>query len=283
MRYHLLNTKNVDVEGETRVKALDKASAAFNNCFAGLSMAALEQFNETEEALMASPYWRNGVKREMQRARKMLDLYFNRLHEAFGKTYSLYIDYANSFYGILEPDVRKMFFSIKRCLDKYRVPDSELKARIMTTLEIIKQCKLFHRSLWQKAVKDTGIPSIGIRFKYADFTKLHSVFENVAHQVCVTHDQRIELGDDYNCVCALSAFMNRVGNIDRMQDASENALNLNESNLDYADVIARDRAEQARIAEEVAKIEAAERQAKEDRERQRLADTLSKKFKVTKR
>lgn len=284
----LLNRINIDVVGKNRLEAYNNASGHFNNIYGTLDVAVTAQFDIVSDMIEDTPYYKQEVKRAVNKTRQLLDLYHQRLRTAFADRYVLYADYANACYRIAEPDAEKIYYCIKNVLDKYRQKDSDLKARMMTAKELLKQTSLFHRTYWRKIAEVTGYKNIGQAFSYSDFTPILRAFTAATDRVCRTDDDtEIELGNDDNCNRAVTAFMYRVADTDRQNDAASVALSWNKDNPAYAEIIRKEQeilhrheAEEQKRREEKERQEAEQAKQSEEKERERIKEMLSTKFKV---
>ena len=261
-------------------EAFLKASSAYNNYNAILSMAASSQFLETFDNVEETPYYRGRAKQLLNRCKKWYEVYWQRVRTAYGDKYALYFDYANTSARTIEHDIKIFFYSVKSALDKQRAKDSAVKANILTTAELIRVTATFHEDFWKIAARETGFTDLGRPFWYADHAPLLRVFSEFASCIC-TQEESSVLDGDLNSRIALRAILSKCEDNKTIGAAAREAISLNaEHHPEYAEIV-RLAEEQAEAERECQRLE--EEKAEAERESRRQSETvakLSEKYKV---
>ena len=231
-------------------------------------MSAYTQFCELVDAIEDTPYYRNNTKRMLNRCAKWYETYWKRAKVAYGERYALYTDYANKCAGMVDRDVKLFYYSIKSALDKTRVKDSDIKAQVLLTAELIRVSADFHVNYWRIAGEQTGFRNLGKPFWYADTTQLLSMYNGFASTIC-TQEEADVLDHDTNSRIALRAILSKCENDDNLGTAAREAIMLNAEQHPEWEKLVRE------VDEKKAK-ENAQPSEKED-----MIEKLKTKFKVT--
>jgi len=223
----MLSTKNVDVVRKRWRDAFDKASSAYNNHFAMLSMTASAQMLDTCDMVEETRYYKGRAKQLLNRCKKWYEVYWQRVREVYGNKYALYIDYANQCTKAIEHDVRIFYYSIKSALDKIRAKDSDVKASVLTAAELIRVTATFHADYWRIAGEHTGFADLGKPFWYADHAPLLRMFTEFAQCVCSQQEADV-LNEDLNVRIAMRAILTKCENDEELGKAAREAIMKNE-------------------------------------------------------
>ena len=97
----------------------DKFSSLYNNTIAPYNLMAAMAVLDAYDAMEETPMFRQGVKRYMNRAKKIVDRYSNDIKLVYGKKYTLFIDYCNQFSTAMNDDVERLRNAIRERLDHH--------------------------------------------------------------------------------------------------------------------------------------------------------------------
>lgn len=262
----LLNTKNVDTTGNKFRQAFDTASAAYFNRFAMLSMVASSTFFDVADIIEDTPYYRHQAKKLLNKCKKWYETYWQRVRETYADRYALYLDYCNACVRVIEEDVRIFFFSIKSALDKNKSKDSDIKAQVLLAAEMIRVAATFHTEYWEQASKFTGVQNIGRPIWYADHQPLLRMYTEFTACICSQDDASV-LDDDQNARTALRAILAKCENDEKLGLAAREAILQNAPHHpEYVDM--------------VNKLDEQRKEKEFSDNKQKLKETLSKKYKV---
>lgn len=264
----------VSATNSRHYEAFLKASSAYNNINAILTMAAASQFLDTYDMVVEQTgYYKGRAKQLLNRCKKWYDTYWQRVRTAYGDRYALYFDYANNSVGMIERDIKIFFYSVKSALDKRRSMDSAVKASILTTAELIRVTATFHEDFWKIAARETGFHDLGNPFRYADHAPLLRMYTGFASCVCSRDDSSV-LDSDMNSRIALRAILAKCEDNKTSGSAAREAISLNaERYPDFAEMV--------KALDEKAEAERAEA-AEASGDTPDLIGQLSSKYKVTK-
>lgn len=265
--YFPLNSRNVDLTGEKKRKALEAASTVYANRFAFLSMMAYSNFQEVSDMIEESPHYKGQKKYLLNKCRQFFGKYWKRQEQRQGDGWPLYIDFANSCYKIAEPDIDIFFYSIKRALDKMKIPQSEFVAALLMTQELIRICADFYDDFWEIAAKKTGFEDINQDYRYSNFRPILNIYNELVNAL-VSNDKRIISVLDYDTDSrnALRAILGKAEDDRNLNKAGAEAMRLNvEHNKECANALQT--------------IE----QRKRELEKEAIINKLSEKYKVIKK
>lgn len=269
-------------------EAFLKASSAYNNYYAILSMSASMQFLDTYDMIVEETgYYKGRAKQLLNRCKRWLDTYWIRVRTAYGDRYALYFDYANTSAGSLEHDIKIFFYSVKSALDKQKAKDSAVKANILTTAELIRVTATFHEDFWEIAARETGFHDLGKPYWYADYAPLLRMYTEFASLVCSREESTV-LDNDMNSRIALRVILSKCEDHKTVGTAAREAISLNAGKYpEYAEMV--------KVLEEKAEMERVEKEMAEFAERHKdavdnvsetispdLIGQLASKYKVTK-
>lgn len=277
-----VNSRNVDVEGAAKWEAYADASARFNVEYGMLSTAAHERYLDATDMLEATPHYSRNVKHWKKRADRAWEKYYRNVGLAFHEKYPLYIDFCNKTYEHIEPDLEKFYNSIKRVLDRHRVGESDLKARLVLAYELTELCRKFFVKYWEICAGHYGYADLGRPFRYADPTPMASLTSSLVDSVCggpSTDD--IRLDDDVDCSNALVVIIKRIHEVKTMDRLGIEALRMNAAyDPEYAEAVRlhdENVERERREAEEAARRDAEERREAAHRA---VVDRLAEKYTV---
>lgn len=229
----MLNQRNVDVTGKRKEEAFYRTSCVYNNHFALLSMTAYSYFLDTADMVEETPLYRGKTKQMLNRCKRWVDTYWRRVKTTFGDRYALYVDYSAQCAEGVEGDVTRFFFAIKNALDRKRVKDSHLKARVLVAAELIRVTAFFHHDFWTVAERETGMRGLGRQFDYANPAPLLSMYTGFAGTICNQEEADV-LNDDQSIRIGLRAILNKAEGSEVMGEAAHKALLFNaEVNEEY--------------------------------------------------
>jgi hypothetical protein len=194
----------------------------------------------------------------------------------YGDRYALYIDYCNACVRSAEHDIRMFYFSIKSALDRERVKDSAIKARILIVAELIRVAATFHEDYWELASEHLGLPDLGKPYWYADHAPLLRLFSEFAICVCSTKESRV-LDVNEDCKTALRAILAKCENDDKLGFAAREAILQNAPyHPEYGDMVkAIDEERRMKMEQDGKKEEIVPTFSKEQ-----IREQLSQKYKV---
>lgn len=275
-----LNSKTVDVERNGWNDAFERASEEFNAKFAYISMMASEQWNNAVDALEDSPLYKHQAKRRAKQASQAWETYWKYVHLAFQDKYQLYIDFANKLYKATERDAEILYFSVKREIDRYKQPLSDVKARIMTAYKLAEICVTFYRLFYKSADKKFGYEGLGKPLRYADLTSVMNHIKAVMAATCYTSDDtEIKVCDSEDVERSLYIIVMRTKDMGWMDELGIEALMENAVyHPEYAETVRRHKE-----SEKAQEKEKEEREIEnQNKEREEIANKLSAKYKVRK-
>lgn len=234
-----LSKRNVDIDGNAKWEAYMDASARFNVEYGMLSTAAHERYLDATDMLESTPYYSRNVKHWKKRADRAWEMYYRNVGRAFHDKFPLYVDFCNKAYQHIETDLEKFYNSIKRVLDRHRVGDSDLKARLVLAYELTELCRKFFVKYWEICSKHYGYEDLGRPFRYADPSPMASLTSSLVDSVCggpSTDD--IRLDDDPDCGRALTIVIKRVHEAKTLDELGIEALRMNASyDPEYAEAV----------------------------------------------
>lgn len=225
----LLSNANIEMTKKRHFEAYLQAASAYNNRFAMLSMMAYTQFCELTDIIEQTRHYKGRAKQQYNRCKKFYADYWKQAVEAFGDKYAIYIDYANMCVKSVEHDVHIFYYTIKSALDKIKASESDLKANILLTGELIRVCTDFHHDFWEVAAQKSGFRSLGLPFNYADPKPLMNIFSDFAGYIC-TQEEADVLDHDQNSRIALRAILAKCESEDNLGAAAREAVVLNYDN-----------------------------------------------------
>lgn len=199
--------------------AFHRASAVYHNHFAMLSMTAYSYFLDTVDMIEATPRYHGRAKHIINRCREWIRKYWQRLRVKYGDKWALYYDYANQAAAGVERDVTLFYFAVKNALDKRRADESDIKAHVLVTAELLRVAVAFHRDYWQAARRLTRYNDIGDNCRYADPEPLFRLFMDFAGMVCRDEDAAV-LDDDQSARTGLRVILAKCENVDYLNQAA---------------------------------------------------------------
>lgn len=274
-----LSKDNVDVHGELRMEAYKRTSEQFNVKFGLLTTIADERFNMCMDTMEGHRWMKGRVKMYAKRSQKAWDSYLSKLPTAFADKYPTYVDFMQRCYAYMEHDVDVFYYSIKRALDKRRLPETDILAHAITSYELAQLARRFFRIFWETANKQWGYDDLDKPFRYADPTPIANALATMCDALIDPLDAgQIRLDGESDCDRAIRVIIMRVHDADRLDELGIEAMRMNaEHNEDVAEHLRQYEADMERERKE------AERAAVDNVERMResLATELSTKYKVT--
>ena len=253
------------------------------------AMAVIDAYDLMEE----TPMFRQGVKRSMNKAKKVVDMYTKSLKEAYGKKYSLFVDYANQFSNAMNDDVERLRNAIVLAMGKHGVRGHEqTKAALLLALHLCDNAHELHDG-YMSACRKTGVlPEFISAFSYADMGKAYHWLNEAAEAVIdMTDEQRdayckepsIKAGLDI-----LNLYILKDGELDyrKIGYMALDALDMDREHYGKdADKAREDLAEIDRRHEAWLEAQRAAEEAEKEKEQRahanNMAEMLKSKFKVT--
>ncbi len=111
-----------------------KFSSLYNNTIAPYNLMAAMAVLDAYDAMEETPMFRQGVKRYMNRAKKIVDRYSADIKLVYGKKYTLFVDYCNQFSTAMNDDVERLRNAIVLALGRHGVRgDVQCKAPMTLT------------------------------------------------------------------------------------------------------------------------------------------------------
>lgn len=160
---------------------------------------------------------------EYERYDKAVKKYF---HDIGDDRYYLWADLVNRAAERLQPDVDKLYISIKNCIDGKRVPNSVALAKIQTALALLSLSVLMYDTMAAQYQRQTMI-RIAETFHGGRLTAVESNWKAVGYITGKTTMQDVNLRDDPQCNLGVRVILARYQSADFLNEAAGEALALN--------------------------------------------------------
>lgn len=223
-----LSVSNLDIAQEEKRQAYMDASTDFNLKAGPLYYATHQLWLDTLDFLKESKFYKHQVKKYAGMVERAWKTYEDYLPKLFLDNYALYIDFCGQCYNRrLETDVMNLFHSVKRVLDHNFIPDSEIKAYLISSRELACHCAHFFELYWQATSRFYHYEDLSEPFRYADLTPVANHLITLCAMVCINDKQEVLLDKDNDCVLALNIIDNRIYDIKWVDDCGIDAMRLN--------------------------------------------------------
>lgn len=184
--------------------------------------------------------YRQQIKRDINSAFAAFDKWNAEMKSKLegANRYQLWLDVPDAVDEKLRPDVHKLFYSIDRWLLKYDIPDHTLKAHLQLVVTLLDMFTATFDKLFD-AIQERIKIDIRSLFKGANFRDISFYWKRACKTVLVTKDtQNIDFKDSADCRLAVKIILGKIGSEELYNDASNDALKLNEdcwNDLDESD------------------------------------------------
>lgn len=200
-------------------EAFDKMNSTVNMVVGAANTIAGKVLNDFVEWLKKDEnmhHYRQRVKLCVNNALKEFERYESIHYRNFGEKYGLFLDYLDETENEVMPDVDKVYWSFKSCIDKAGEPQSEFFAKIEQAMVVAEiACAIYDR-LTEEIQKQTGF-DFRPQMKQARLTgTLHwlDVLEKAMCKKTTKDVGNIDLNKDKNCNLATSIVMRKLTDYD---------------------------------------------------------------------
>lgn len=211
---------------EQAEKAFDNLNSVINlilgaaNTIVGKKLYDLVEWMQKDKAL-----YRFKVKHLVNEALRSFQRYESLHYQNFGERYEFFLDYLNEIEDALEPDIQKMYFSIKAVLDKAKVEKSELFAKINTTTSLAEISVFLYDRLIKECEEQTGF-DFNELMRPGRLTGTLHYLDELEKLVC--RAKGVDLNKDKNSNLAAKIIAEKLLNEDVLENAAKTALSYHE-------------------------------------------------------
>lgn len=169
----------------------DKFSSLYNNTIAPYNLMAAMAVLDAYDAMEETPMFRQGVKKSMNRAKKIVDRYNADIKLVYGKKYTLFIDYCNQFSTAMNDDVERLRNAIVLALGRHGVRGHEqCKAALMLALHLCDNAHELHDGYMDICRRSGVRAEIIAAFDYADMGAAYHWLNEAAQAVMGMTDEQ---------------------------------------------------------------------------------------------
>ena len=229
----ILNKHNVDTTGNKKWFTLCKTVGLFNKYYAVFTVIASEQFFDLKDMLEGTNYYNGKIQSLVMKCENEWKRYWKCAKRMGQERYPIWIDYGTEMATNLEHDIKMLYYSIKSCLDKTKIIDSDIKAQAILVSELHHQPALFYDEFWVRAKESTGY-DFKKHFGYANINRQYDYANEIVRIMCekdMESDGFVDPSEDKNCLLGINALVQNIGNNDKLDKAAEKALYLNQNTL----------------------------------------------------
>ena len=194
------------------------------------NQAAYLAMDEAVEAMRECGMLRQQVKVKALKAISEYELYDKAVkqhfHDIGDDHYYLWADLISRAAERLQPDINKLFFSIKNKIDEQRCKDSVALAKIQTALALVTLSTLMYDTMASQFQRQTMI-RIAQTFRGGRLTAIESNWRAVGELTGKAVMQDVNLREDPNCVLGMQVILARYQSADFLNEAAKEALDVN--------------------------------------------------------
>ena len=173
---------------------------------------------------------RQQVKVNAQRAVEEFEKYdravYRHFHELGDERYYLWSDLIIRSAQALQPDVDKLYSSIKNIIDKHGCRNSDVLSKIQTALALVTLSTLMFDTMFEQFQRQTMF-RLDKTFNGGRLTAVESNWKQVGYLTGRQGMQVVDLANDPTCQLAVQNILNRYSKADFINDAAGEALKLN--------------------------------------------------------
>lgn len=208
----------------------DEMAKTFWTMIGAANQCAFLAMDDAVEVMQQAGMFRQQVKRKAQQAISEYEKYEKSVYKHFTEQqddrYYLWADMVSRAGEKMQSDMQKLYFSIKNVLDRYRVPKSDVHARIQAAMVMIDLACLMYDTMLQQFQRQTMIP-LDYYFRRGRMTAAKNLWREVAHQTGRSILPHIDLNDDAACHTAIKVILERYKRAELLNEAAGEALKLN--------------------------------------------------------
>lgn len=185
------------------------------------------------DAMEEAGLLRQKLKQLVKRAQKSYRDYINAAKVTLEDRFYLWQDLTAHAHDRLQPDITKLFFSIKQRYDREKVKDSSLLSHVQTVCTMLSLSTGLFDATIDYYQKQTYL-DISSYFRKGRLTGIETIWGEVMDIVIPTEVQMIPLARDENSQRAVSVIARRYQDMDFLDKAAVDAMRLNPSMIKYA-------------------------------------------------
>lgn len=186
--------------------------------------------DDAVEAMRECGMLRQQVKVKAMRALAEYEAYDKAVRRHFqdmdDNRYYLWADLVARAADRLQPDVDKLYYSIKNKIDEYRCKDSIALAKIQTALAMVTLSTLMYDTMASQFQRQTMI-RIARTFRGGRLTAVESNWRAVGELTGKMVMPNVNLRDDPNCNLGIQVILTRYQSADFLNEAAKDALDVN--------------------------------------------------------
>ena len=186
--------------------------------------------DDAVEAMRECGMLRQQVKVKAMRALAEYEAYDKAVRRHFqdmdDNRYFLWADLVARAADRLQPDVDKLYYSIKNKIDEYRCKDSIALAKIQTALAMVTLSTLMYDTMASQFQRQTMI-RISRTFRGGRLTAVESNWKMVGELTGRMVMPNVNLRDDPNCALGIQVILTRYQSADFLNEAAKDALDVN--------------------------------------------------------
>lgn len=186
--------------------------------------------DDAVEAMRECGMLRQQVKVKAMRALAEYEAYDKAVRRHFqdmdDNRYFLWADLVARAADRLQPDVDKLYYSIKNKIDEYRCKDSIALAKIQTALAMVTLSTLMYDTMANQFQRQTMI-LIARTFRGGRLTAVESNWRAVGELTGKMVMPNVNLRDDPNCALGIQVILTRYQSADFLNEAAKDALDVN--------------------------------------------------------
>jgi len=206
----------------------DKTNALVNVLVGVANEAARIAIAQGVDAIKSAGLYKQRVKMWVNETERRQNVYEALHFSNFGDRRQLYLDLLDRVEDEFGKHIFNFYMSVKQCLDKFGVPQSEVKARVecgrvMATLAVAQ-----FDVLMRQMKKETGVDYTGF-FLPGRYTAPLQSWTEVADIIVVdkTKGKLVDLNSDANCMLAMEILSRKLNDADEMEKMCLQALEIN--------------------------------------------------------
>jgi len=217
-------------EHEKADAVIEKMAQKFWPMIGTANQTAYIAMDDAVEAMRECGMLRQQVKVKAMRALAEYEAYDKAVRRHFqdmdDNRYFLWADLVARAADRLQPDVDKLYYSIKNKIDEYRCKDSIALAKIQTALAMVTLSTLMYDTMASQFQRQTMI-RIARTFRGGRLSAVESNWRAVGELTGKMVMPNVNLRDDPNCALGIQVILTRYQSADFLNEAAKDALDVN--------------------------------------------------------